>query len=872
MQDSNACPPAQGRNLLVPSEKQGRGYRSDVTEYSYLPQLPHPDLPAALMRVPQAMRDMPHWVLWRIEPDQHGKSTKVPYQAVAGKLRKASSTDPKTWRAFDEAVGVLSSVHGSNFSGIGFCFEGSGIAGADFDNVVTEGGVIVPWAGELVAELKTYSEISPNGTGIHSYPFGEFAGGGKKKKFSDGSGFEFYCRGRFFTVTGNQLAGAPSSFNRYDCQALADRYDRGEIGPTVDCVLKQIANRKSVFTPPASDKIFDLAAFLARNSVEVLAGPARKDGTTLYEITCPWADGNHKNARDGRAFVGQRANGALIAGCLHESCSFTNASGNRWDDLRHRYEPPPTADVTSLAHSRQATTPQTSLPTAADCSRPKAEGTPDLLFGYASGDIGNGERFLAVHGDEVLFDGDSDPGQWYLWDGIRWRATNEHEIRELAHEVAIAAMNQALRYEGKYSEEIKKRAFEFTKTRTLSNALREAKPKVLVRSAEFDTNHFLLNFTNGTLDLETNKLREAHRKDRITKVLSFAYDLEAKCPRFDEFTLELMGGLGKKLDNGECEAVSVEQRAKVDGAVEYLDRTFGYSLTGDTSEKAVFVFHGPTNTGKSTLLQTVREILGDYATVISIDALTTRERNSMIEEQLYSLRGVRFAITSESGKGVKLSEARLKQITQGQNAGIVVTPKFKPAIIFKETHKLFLDCNDLPVIRGDGDDIWERLRVLPFRRRFASEEQDKHLRDTLLAEAPGIVARLVRGYQSYRGKGLPELKEMLGHWQKWRDESNPLKRFLADSCDLEATWRPIEPGDPPPTFTAPRKAIWDAYVEWRTDMNEPGVRKSEFYDSIEKLPGVRVGQPIINGKQERRGYFGITLKEKGLFQNEGKLA
>jgi predicted P-loop ATPase len=283
------------------------------------------------------MQALSNWVLWRTEPDQNGRPTKVPYQAVAETLRKASSTKTMTWRSFDEAVAILQSEHGEKFSGIGFCFDNSGIVGVDLDAVLGEGGDIPPWVDELIADFKTYCEVSPSHKGIHAYVFGGFTGGGKKKKFKDGTGFELYSHGRFFTVTGNQLAGSPDALNVYDCQALADRFDRGEIGPSEDCVCKLIHNLTLTATNFSATR-FDIEGFLARN-IHVLSGPKIDRGTTFYIIECYGSHGDYPKD-DGRAFIAQLSSGALFYGCLHESCSHWNQAGNHWNALRSLYEPP----------------------------------------------------------------------------------------------------------------------------------------------------------------------------------------------------------------------------------------------------------------------------------------------------------------------------------------------------------------------------------------------------------------------------------------------------------------------------------------------------------------------------------------------------
>jgi putative DNA primase/helicase len=99
--------------------------------------------------------------------------------------------------------------------------------------------------------------------------------------------------------------------------------------------------------------------------------------------------------------------------------------------------------------------------------------------------------------------------------------------------------------------------------------------------------------------------------------------------------------------------------------VAYLQIAFGYSLTGHTSGKAVFFAVGIGDTGKSTMLHTVRECIPEYSTLIQSETLFSKWESSNAMADLADLRGARFAMTSEVDEGVRLREAKLKRITQG---------------------------------------------------------------------------------------------------------------------------------------------------------------------------------------------------------------
>src|ERR1039457_4753354 len=138
---------------------------------------------------------------------------------------------------------------------------------------------------------------------------------------------------------------------------------------------------------------------------------------------------------------------------------------------------------------------------------------------------------------------------------------------------------------------------------------------------------------------------------------------------------------------------------RADRLIGYLQKAFGYALTGVTSEKVVFIFYGSGNNGKSTLLSTFLKILEEYAVLLQIDTLMVRQESNNTQADLADLRGTRFVMTSETEQGQRLAEGKLKRITQGM--GKIKAPrKYENPIEFDETHKLWLDANHLPQVRG----------------------------------------------------------------------------------------------------------------------------------------------------------------------------
>ena len=148
----------------------------------------------ATENIPEPMKTYRHWVCWRLE-ERAGEQTKVPYDPTTG--RRASSTDSRTWRSFEEAVAALEA---GAYNGLGFMFSsGDPFTGIDLDKCRDpETGELEPWAAALVAKSGGYAEVSPSGTGVHIIVRGKAP---NKKR----GRVECYSERRFFTMTGRAL-------------------------------------------------------------------------------------------------------------------------------------------------------------------------------------------------------------------------------------------------------------------------------------------------------------------------------------------------------------------------------------------------------------------------------------------------------------------------------------------------------------------------------------------------------------------------------------------------------------------------------------------------------------------------------------------
>jgi putative DNA primase/helicase len=401
-----------------------------------------------------------------------------------------------------------------------------------------------------------------------------------------------------------------------------------------------------------------------------------------------------------------------------------------------------------------------------DAGADAAPQAPNLLAGIHR-DYGNGERLIAMYGAELRYCHAFK--KWLWFDGQRWRVDECGHARDFAKLTAVEFLRQAVEAGLEAAQKFAKESLD---SKRLNNMLLEAQSGLSIGPADLDTHPYLLNFNNGTVDLKDGRLYPHERGQFITKMVKYAYRPAATCPTFLRF-LERIMGITPDATEGQL------QRAE--RLIEYLQKAIGYSLTGTTCEKAVFLLYGPGDNGKSTLLALFLHLLEEYAVLLQIDSLMVRQESNNTQADLADLRGARFVMTSETEEGQRLAEGKLKRITQGMGR-IKAVRKYENPVEFNESHKLWIDANHLPQVRGTDNAIWNRLHPVPFTVTIPKAEQDRDLRSKLLAEAEGILAWAVAGAVRWHREGLGKPPEVEQAGAAWRTESDQTGRFLEACC------------------------------------------------------------------------------------------
>jgi putative DNA primase/helicase len=379
-------------------------------------------------------------------------------------------------------------------------------------------------------------------------------------------------------------------------------------------------------------------------------------------------------------------------------------------------------------------------------------------------DLASAHRIARDHGEDLRHCGALG---WFAWDGMTWRADAGEATRRamasarvllrLAVDVGDVAETAEQRAQADRYLAWSRRAQGEPSIRRALELAQHIEP-IATTAAVWDRDPWLLACSNGTLDLRTLELREHRREDMITRACPVAYDPAAPAPAWQAFVERVLP--------------DAELRA-------FVQRALGYSLTGATGEQCLMVTHGTGANGKTTLLEAVRYVLGDYAAHAQTATLMhARERGA--DNDLVRLRGARFVTAVESAEGQRLDEARIKQLTGGDT--ITARLLYREPIEFSPQLKIWLATNHRPEVRGTDHAIWRRLRLIPWTVQIPEGERDGGLPAKLRAEAQGILRWLVEGCAEWQRGGLQAPASVLAATTEWRGDSDLVAQFIADRC------------------------------------------------------------------------------------------
>jgi putative DNA primase/helicase len=338
-------------------------------------------------------------------------------------------------------------------------------------------------------------------------------------------------------------------------------------------------------------------------------------------------------------------------------------------------------------------------------------------------DLGNARMFVARHGQNLRYV--PHWGKWLVWDERRWAVDETRAVERHAKETVLAMhAGWSLVKDDDQRRKLLQHALRSQAEARLNAmvGLARSESGIPIRLDSLDADPWLLNVQNGTLHLCIGELRPHRREDLMTKLAPVSYDPQASYPTWEVFLHRIFGG---------------------DAAlIRFVQKAVGYSLTGSTQEQCLFMLYGTGANGKSTFLNAVNRMLGEYASHTPTETLLINRSNG-VRNDLARLQGARFVTAVEAEGRRQLAEAQVKQLTGGDK--ITARYLYQEHFEFYATFKLWLAVNHKLTIQGTDHAIWRRIRLIPFTVTIPEPERDKGLEEKLRAELPGILRWAVEG-------------------------------------------------------------------------------------------------------------------------------
>jgi putative DNA primase/helicase len=380
-------------------------------------------------------------------------------------------------------------------------------------------------------------------------------------------------------------------------------------------------------------------------------------------------------------------------------------------------------------------------------------------------DVGNAHRFAFQHMRRLRYV--EALGGWHAYDGRRWRRDDTGEVyrawEETVRNIYTAAAAMPDRNDREQTAEWARKSENRARI-DAAIALARYQPQLAARPGDFDANPWLLNLRNGTIDLKADQFRPHDRNDLITKLAPVTFEPAARAPTFEAF-------LARIFDNHQ-------------GLIRFVQRFVGHALTGLTTEQVLLLLLGAGANGKTTFVEILKALLGDYAMSADFGTFLARDSGA-VRNDLARLVGARLVSACEMSSGGRLDEVVVKQITGGDT--VTARFLFREAFEFRPAFKLILIANHKPRIVGSDHAIWRRIRLVPFEVVIPTEERDSRLVERIVTtELSGVLNWALEGCRQWRTAGLGEPEEVRAATESYRGEQDILAPFLADRCVQDA--------------------------------------------------------------------------------------
>lgn len=767
--------------------------------------------------IPEELKRFNQWVLWKYKkrPDST-RPAKPPVNVKTGSF--ADPTDPDTWSSFSK---TLSRYKKGDYVGIGFVFsEDDPYTGIDLDNCrdpKTE--KIEKWAKKIIKKMNSYTEVSPSRTGVKIIIKGKLPGNGIKK-----DNIEIYDESHYFTITGWRLKGKTSE--------IAEKQNA-------------IINLYESLSPPKDGAKLIKPTTINLTDDELIAKATNAGNGDKFTRLMKGETSNHNNNS-----VADQALATMLA-------FWTGGNTEQIDRIFRRsklYRP----KWDEVHYTDGSTYGQVTIQKAIKfCHnvyyQPVQLKRKEIIKALDDVEQGDANLFIKIHQNRLCFDHSAQ--QWYLWAGNHW-------IEDQTNQALASVMNVVDIYQ-RARDRLYKKQRESAESGTTSrkdynsDLIKKLEDRIAklkcqhkrehilklacagqnslgITGNEWDDKPWFLACPNGVLSLkgEEATFSAGSPNDYIKTVASAEWQgIDAKAPLWKATLREIF-----------------EDNSKL---INHVQKLFGYALAGSSQEHVFIILTGIGRNGKSTIIEVMKHVLGSLSDPIPSETLLKQTHSSSgaaPRADLIKLRGLRLAWATESDEGRRFNAGLLKQLTGGDTI-TARAPFGKKMVSFRPMHTIFFLTNHVPHVSVDEYAFWQRVHIIPFNVSFVAvpkesyeRKADRELFTKLKAEAPGILAWLVRGCLRWQKKGLWKPKSIEYAIETYHHEEDIVSRFLEDCCEKDSK------------FKVGATKIYNAYKQWCDDNDTECWSQTKFGKEM----GKRFERQCSNGNH----YLGLLLKKR----------
>lgn len=446
------------------------------------------------------------------------------------------------------------------------------------------------------------------------------------------------------------------------------------------------------------------------------------------------------------------------------------------------------------------------------------------------GDISNGRRLADRYRGKLLYVHATDT--WYGWTGQRWLACDNGEAMAAAKAIADECVSETVIAMRDNPTEGAKR--NMTQALAVHRSIRRIEAMLQTAASEpgmsianpglLDSDPLKLGVRNGVIDLRTGKLLEAQPGMMISRQAGANYDPFATCPQWEKTVLDAMSG---------------------DSAMAaFLQRVYGYALTGLVREEKLFFFYGVGANGKSLINNVMSAAMGEYAVTVrsALLARDPRGTGSDAEREKARLPGARIALVNETGQADVWDDQRTKELVS--NERVSARQLYGESFDFMPTHKLFVRGNHQPGAMDGSDGFWRRIILIGFTRQFSEAERITDLdRQIIENELPGVLAWMVDGCMAWQKHGLQVPAKITAAVSEYRNDTDLMGEWIGGNCTLSAHAESTV-GD-----------LFESYVDFLQDANVKAPSRNAF--------GRQLVQRGFHKRDSsgKRYYSGLTVRD-----------